>query len=906
MEDIQLTADGSQALATLKKIQDSVDNLGVQFKKFATESTKSLDSVKKSTDTLSKATEGLKSALIGLGVAKVAGDFMNYAREVKGASDATGVAISTIDNFAKAVGRAGGDTNRAVGDVIDFTAQLNEAKQGSAGAQAELSQLGITLNDLATQSNEQIFKKTLDSLAAMEDASMRNALAVKYLGRNFKDIDVRAVSKDMGTKDNTQAIQDAAQAMKNMNTVFSGLKQGILQAFAPLFAILAKLGPDTIETFTRIAAQVGTAAVAVTGLAKAFQWVGAVVTFIAGAWASLKVAGAALAAAGVEIAASFGLLRGIISYIIGLVTALWAAMAGTPLSFLSKIGQVFSLIGAEIAAAGGLFLILRQSAMVALTFIWEALVALYKPLTLIVIAFIALREGIKAAFDIDILDEFIKGLSWIWSKIKDIIGLEKEKSKVTAQQADIRKIDNELLKEQAVATSKVVDGQRAIALEAKKTLDAYRQQGLSAARNLGISISLIGVDADRAAQIQKMADLETNYLTEVNNLEQKKIELQRAAAAGTAEDQAALASFMGVYKSTLKGIDDEYASQQERLQSLLNVETVLKAREQERLNALDAITKQMERQALLGDQLRSANDKMVDLKFNAKISPLGNPLEGLQPAENDKAGQTVFARIQKSSRAVQVEYAKIQEDARKAALEAGRAFAAGFEDNGDGLSAEKAEELAKGLDQIAKRYKAIADAQTANLEASQTFAYGWKEAFDAYADSATNAAKKAGDAFSAVTRGMESAIDKFVETGKFSFSDMASSIIRDLIKIEMKAQAMQLWKMLGGASSSGGIGGFLGNIFGGFFADGGQPPMGKASIVGENGPELFVPRSAGTIIPNNQLGGGGQTVVNNYNSYITNTVSALDAKSVAQLFAENKKTLFGVVESARREVPMRG
>ena len=41
------------------------------------------------------------------------------------------------------------------------------------------------------------------------------------------------------------------------------------------------------------------------------------------------------------------------------------------------------------------------------------------------------------------------------------------------------------------------------------------------------------------------------------------------------------------------------------------------------------------------------------------------------------------------------------------------------------------------------------------------------------------------------------------------------------------------------------------------YASGGIPPVGKPSIVGEKGPELFVPRQSGRIIPNNQLGGGG-------------------------------------------------
>ena len=49
---------------------------------------------------------------------------------------------------------------------------------------------------------------------------------------------------------------------------------------------------------------------------------------------------------------------------------------------------------------------------------------------------------------------------------------------------------------------------------------------------------------------------------------------------------------------------------------------------------------------------------------------------------------------------------------------------------------------------------------------------------------------------------------------------------------------------------------------GGFFANGGRPPVGRASIVGERGPELFVPDKAGTIIPNNAMGGSTSIVVN--------------------------------------------
>ena len=48
-----------------------------------------------------------------------------------------------------------------------------------------------------------------------------------------------------------------------------------------------------------------------------------------------------------------------------------------------------------------------------------------------------------------------------------------------------------------------------------------------------------------------------------------------------------------------------------------------------------------------------------------------------------------------------------------------------------------------------------------------------------------------------------------------------------------------------------GLGGILGSVLSGLhFADGGEPPMGQAWLVGELGPELFVPKRAGTLVPN--------------------------------------------------------
>ena len=52
--------------------------------------------------------------------------------------------------------------------------------------------------------------------------------------------------------------------------------------------------------------------------------------------------------------------------------------------------------------------------------------------------------------------------------------------------------------------------------------------------------------------------------------------------------------------------------------------------------------------------------------------------------------------------------------------------------------------------------------------------------------------------------------------------------------------------------------GIFGTLTG--FANGGRPPVGRPSVVGERGPELFVPSRAGTIIPNHAMGGANVTV----------------------------------------------
>ena len=114
-------------------------------------------------------------------------------------------------------------------------------------------------------------------------------------------------------------------------------------------------------------------------------------------------------------------------------------------------------------------------------------------------------------------------------------------------------------------------------------------------------------------------------------------------------------------------------------------------------------------------------------------------------------------------------------------------------------------------------------------------------------------------------------------TGAQSFGQAMTNVLN---RIRDKIIDAQLDRLIGGfgksfgAGASGGerkgLGGFLGGILGGLFRENGGPvKAGQPYIVGERQPELFVPRTSGTILPSVPTGGGGTT-----NNMITVNVDA--------------------------------
>ncbi len=101
-----------------------------------------------------------------------------------------------------------------------------------------------------------------------------------------------------------------------------------------------------------------------------------------------------------------------------------------------------------------------------------------------------------------------------------------------------------------------------------------------------------------------------------------------------------------------------------------------------------------------------------------------------------------------------------------------------------------------------------------------------------------------------------SAFEDAVVAGK-DLGEVFASLLQDIEKMVLRMVVLRpLGDALGGVLGDIG-GGFFSDLFGGFRAGGGAVSGSKGYVVGERGPEWFVPGSNGSIIPNHQLGGGG-------------------------------------------------
>jgi lambda family phage tail tape measure protein len=191
------------------------------------------------------------------------------------------------------------------------------------------------------------------------------------------------------------------------------------------------------------------------------------------------------------------------------------------------------------------------------------------------------------------------------------------------------------------------------------------------------------------------------------------------------------------------------------------------------------------------------------------------------------------------------------------------------------------EEASKLSDEGKKKYREEAIAALDALQAVERLRMAWeksaaggaKKALHDYAEEAANTGKQIGDALTNAFKGAEDALVNFCMTGKLNFTDLANSIIKDLIRIAIQKAILGplssfLNSIIPGAGAAGGAGAgtvapdFLMAAKGAAFDVGSvrkfatgdvfsQPTMfayggGNIGIMGEAGPEAIMPLKRGS------------------------------------------------------------
>lgn len=157
--------------------------------------------------------------------------------------------------------------------------------------------------------------------------------------------------------------------------------------------------------------------------------------------------------------------------------------------------------------------------------------------------------------------------------------------------------------------------------------------------------------------------------------------------------------------------------------------------------------------------------------------------------------------------------------------------------------------LQDGLITLEQYTVALRGLQIQALEAGRSYQDGIERAFLKLQDDATNDAAAIEQTLVNAFQSAEDALVQFVTTGKLEFSSLVDSILADVARMLIKKGI----SAAAGAAEDVLISAAFQAAFATFgLAKGGPANAGQSYIVGEEGPEIFTPKTAGVVTPADQ------------------------------------------------------
>lgn len=195
------------------------------------------------------------TAAVTAAAVKAADSFTDAASEVAAYGDnidkmsqRLGLSYEGFQKWDYILGQSGTDINSMQTGLKTLMNQLDDARNGSADAQARFEALGLTLEDLNSMSREEVFESVIAGFQRMEDSTERAALANDLFGKSGQNLtplfntsieETQALAdaaEELGfimSDDAVKASADYQDALDTMQRSMNGLKNNMMSEFLP-------------------------------------------------------------------------------------------------------------------------------------------------------------------------------------------------------------------------------------------------------------------------------------------------------------------------------------------------------------------------------------------------------------------------------------------------------------------------------------------------------------------------------------------------------------------------------------------------------------------------------------------------------------------------------------------------